>query len=403
MIDFLATTYHRLINTLTATQHRYLYDTFHIRNQLTGLIGPRGVGKTTMMLQYIKEHLYPNTEVFYFSVDNIYFNQITLLEFIDSAYRVDGIRIFFIDEIHKYPDWSQILKNIYDAYPDVKIIFSGSSSIDIVKGSSDLSRRATLFHLHGLSFREYLNFTTESQLSVIKLEDLLKHHVELSADLSQIKKISGHFKDYLLVGYYPFLFEDASSYYEKINRVIEKTIYEDIANYYSLKTPSLHCFKNILNYLVSIPPGSISIHNIAKQLMIDDKTAFHYLTILQETGLLRFIKPYAKGKQILSKPEKIFLNNTTLHNALDEFLGISNEIGTKRELFFIQSIMNAGIPVYANDYADFQVKDYLFEIGGKNKTHRQIAKTKLPAFLVKDNILIGSANTIPLLYFGFCY
>src|SRR5262249_23054114 len=158
------------------------------------------------------------------------------------------------------------------------------------------------------------------------------------------------------------------SYYQKISQIIEKTIYEDIANYYSLKTPNLPYFKNILNYFASIPPGSISIHSLAKQLGIDDKTVFHYLTILKETGLLRFVPPYAKGKQILSKPEKIFLNNTTLHCAINSFLGANDEIGTQRELFFVQSIMNAGILVFTNDYADFQTKNYLFEIGGKNKT-----------------------------------
>ncbi len=403
MIEFLSATYNRLINNLEVQSYRYLYDIFHIRNRLTGLIGPRGVGKTTLMLQYIKEHLYPNSEVFYFSADNIYFDKVSLLEFIDSAYHLDGIRIFFMDEIHKYPDWSQVLKNIYDAFPDVKVIFSGSSSIDIIKGSSDLSRRATLFHLHGLSFREYLNFTTGSQLPAISFAELLARHLQLAADLSQIKKIAGHFKDYLKIGYYPFFFEDSSSYYERINRVIEKTIYEDIANYYSLKTPNLHYFKNILNYLVSIPPGSVNIHSIGKQLAIDDKTAFHYLTILKETGLVRFVPAYAKGKQVLSKPEKIFLNNTTLHNAMDTFLGISDEVGTKRELFFIQSVVNAGAQVYASDYADFQVQEHLFEIGGKNKTTQQLSKTNLPVILVKDDILTGSKNTIPLLYFGFCY
>ena len=159
-----------------------------------------------------------------------------------------------------------------------------------------MSRRAVLFHLHGLSFREYLNFVTGSQLPSIKLDELLTKHTELSADLMQIKKITGHFKTYLQTGYYPFIFEEPSSYYEKINQVIEKTIYEDIANYYSLKTPNLYYFKNILNYLASIPPGSTNTHSIAKQLGIDNKTVFHYLTILKETGLLRFVPPYAKRK-----------------------------------------------------------------------------------------------------------
>lgn len=403
MEDFFYTTYHRLISSVDFPEHRYLFDSFHIKNRLTGLIGPRGVGKTTLMLQYIKEHLYPDASVFYFSADNLYFNKTSLLEFVDTCYHTDGVRVFFIDEIHKYPHWSQTLKNIYDAFPDVKVIFSGSSSLDIAKGSGDLSRRATLFNMHGLSFREYLNFKTGSQFKAISWKNLLASPNKFGGQLSHTNKIMGHFKDYLQIGYYPFLFEDLHSYNEKIGRIIEKTIYEDITNYYSLKTQNLYLFKNILNYLASIPPGSTNIHSIAKQLGIDDKTAFHYLGILKETGLVRFIQPYAKGKQLLSRPEKIFLNNTTLHTTINSFLGAANDIGTQRELFFLQSVMNAGIHVFTSDYADFQADNHLFEIGGKNKTSHQINKTTLPAFLVKDDILIGNKNTIPLLYFGFLY
>jgi predicted AAA+ superfamily ATPase len=403
MIDFLQNTYHRLIQALQFTQHRYLYSQFNIDDRLTGLIGPRGVGKTTLLLQYIKENLYPNTSVFYFSADNIYFNKIRLIDFINDCYYTDGIRIFFIDEIHKYPEWSISLKNIYDSFPDVKIIFSGSSSMDIIKGASDLSRRANMFYLHGLSFREYLNFSTNSQWPVIEWDDLLKHYLEFGVELTQINRILGYFQEYLKKGYYPFIFESESSYYGKINQVIEKTIYEDIANYYSLKTPNLYFFKSILNYLASIPPGSISTHSIGKHLELDDKTVFHYLTILKETGLVRFIPAFSKGKQLLKKPEKILLNNTTLHSVINVLLGENNQIGTQRELFFLQSTMNAGLSVFASQFSDFQINNYLFEIGGKNKTSQQIRNTKLQAFLVKDDILVGNANTIPLFYFGFCY
>lgn len=403
MIEFFASTYHRLIKSLDFPYHRYLYSDFNIENRLTGLIGPRGVGKTTLLLQYIKENYYADKEVFYFSADNLYFNQTSLLEFINDCYTVDGIRKFFIDEIHKYSGWSQTLKNIYDAFPDIKVVFSGSSSLDITKGSGDLSRRAKLFYLHGLSFREYLNWITASDWRPLNFTELIENHLHVSMELSQVKKINGYFKDYLETGYYPFLFESGSSYYEKINSVIEKTIYEDIANYYSLKTPHLHYFKNILNYLVSIPPGSISTHSISKYLQIDDKTAYHYLTILKETGLVRFLQPYARGKQILAKPEKIYLNNTTLQHALNNFVGIHPEKGTIRELFFLQNMMNTGAKIFANDYADFQINRHLFEIGGKNKTTRQIRNAALPGFLIKDDILIGDQNTIPLLYFGFLY
>lgn len=403
MLDFIYDTYHRLIQTTSLTKHRYLYKTFNINDRLTGLIGPRGVGKTTLLLQYIKQHLYSKKQTIYFSADNIYFSSNTLLEFVNTCYLNEDIKFFLIDEIHKYPNWSQELKNIYDSFPDVKVIFSGSSSMDLLKGSSDLSRRASMFYLHGLSFREYLDFASDIKVAAVTWQDLVENSGDLASQLSSLPKILGHFKEYIRVGYYPFLFENSLSYYQKIAQVIEKSIYEDIANYYQLKTSNLHYFGTMLNYLSSIPPGSINTHSIAKQIGLDDKTVFHYLTILQQTGLIRFIPAYAKGKQLLSKPQKVFLNNTTLHCALDNYLGNSDAVGSKRELFFAQSVMNAGMDVFANDYADFQVKNYLVEIGGKNKTSQQINKTKLPVFLVKDDILTGNKSTIPLFYFGFLY
>jgi uncharacterized protein len=200
MIDFLKTTFQRLINELKVTTHRYLYHDFQIKNRLTGLIGPRGVGKTTLLLQYLKNNLYAKEKVFYFSADNIYFNKTSILEFITNLYQTEGINIFFIDEIHKYSNWNQELKNIYDAFPAVKVVFSGSSSIDLVKGSFDLSRRAKLFHLAGLSLREYINFSTGSTIPSIKFPELQQNYHELAATLAQIPKIKGHFQKYLTHG-----------------------------------------------------------------------------------------------------------------------------------------------------------------------------------------------------------
>ena len=170
MIQFLHETYERLLEGVGTNTHRYLFEQFHLDNRLTGLIGPRGVGKTTLMLQYIKEKIVNKKNVFYVSADNIYFSDNTLLGFVNELFQTEDIDCFFIDEIHKYPNWNQELKNIYDSFPNVKLIFSGSSSIDLVKGSYDLSRRAKLFYLHGLSFREYLLFSTQNNYPVITYE-----------------------------------------------------------------------------------------------------------------------------------------------------------------------------------------------------------------------------------------
>jgi predicted AAA+ superfamily ATPase len=403
MLDFLKATYQRLISELDIKTHRYLYDEFHIKNRLTGIIGPRGVGKTTLILQYIKEHLYNNKQVFYFSADNIYFNKVSILEFVENLYHSEGIVIFFIDEIHKYKNWSQELKNIYDAFPKIKIIFSGSSSINLIEGSHDLSRRAKLFTLHGLSLREYINFKTKSKLESISLSELLVNYQKYDELFTQIPKIKGHFNNYLAVGYYPFIFEDPHSYYEKIARIVEKTIYEDIANYYNLKTVNLIYFKKILNFLASIPPGNVNTHNLANNLSIDNKTVSHYLKILNDTGLIRLIYPYEGGNQSLRKPEKIFLNNTTLLYALNNYIGQGVDKGTERELFFVQSFMDSGHDIFYSKNGDFRRKDIIFEIGGKNKTSTQIKDRRYKGILVKDDILVSSKNVIPLLYFGFLY
>lgn len=403
MVDFLKATYYRLISELDIKTYRYLYDQFHINNRLTGIVGPRGVGKTTLMLQYIKENLYKSNKVFYFAADNIYFNKVSILEFVENLYHTEGITIFFIDEIHKYQNWNQELKNIYDAFPKIKIIFSGSSSINLIEGSYDLSRRAKLFTLHGLSLREYINFTTGSKLSAITLTELLNNYKKYDKSFGQIPRVKGHFNNYLAKGYYPFVFEDPHSYYERIARIIEKTIFEDIANYYKLKTVNLYSFKKILNFLATIPPGNLNTHNLASNIGIDNKTVAHYLNILNETGLVRLIYPFEGGNQSLRKAEKIFLNNTTLLYALNNYLAQSITKGTVRELFFLQAIVNSDTDVFYSKNGDFRTTDIIFEIGGKNKTRTQIKNTELPAILVKDNIFTSSKDVIPLYYFGFLY
>jgi predicted AAA+ superfamily ATPase len=402
MIPFLHDTFKRLLGEVKVETHRYLFDSFHINNRLTGIIGPRGVGKTTLMLQFIKEKLTNNEKVMYVSADSIYFSDHTLVDFVNDLYQQEGIDHFFIDEIHKYPNWNQELKNIYDAFPRIKIIFSGSSSIDLVKGSYDLSRRGKLFRLHGLSFREFLSFTEGQSYPVITLENILNNPQETSDIFSQIPRLKGLFKDFLLTGYYPFLLESPTDYYEKLLNVIDKSIYEDIAKFYNLKTPNLVYFKRILNFLASIPPGETNINNLARNLQIDHKTTEHYLIILSEAGLIRFVSVPDGGNRGLQKPLKIFINNTTLLSALNYYVAEPLAIGTVRELFFLQSLMDAEHPVYYSSIGDYKVNEYCFEIGGKNKTNRQI-KAAAASFLVKDDILHPSQGVLPLYLFGFLY
>jgi len=403
MLESLRLTFHRLLDDVSTQHHRALYDDFDLKNRLTGIVGGRGVGKTTLMLQIIKEKLAGSIEsVFYFSADHIHFTETTIYAFIEDLYLTENITTIFIDEIHKYPNWNQELKNLYDSFPKMTLVFSGSSSLDLVKGSYDLSRRARLLQMPGLSFREYINFTTDSQFPVISYETLIKDYRKLDATIPMISKIKGLFKDFLQQGYYPFYQENPLSYYEKILSVIEKTIYEDISNFYKLKTENLIYFKKLLNFLATIPLGSVSVNNIAKNIGIDPKTITHYLDCMRATGLVHLVYPDAGGSRGLSRPEKVFLNNTNLHYALNSHLGPNIEIGTIRELFFIQSLRNAEIDVFYSQQGDYQVKNTVFEIGGKNKTGKQL-KGCSSGFIVKDDVLSSSVGVIPLIYFGFLY
>ncbi|MGA8165117.1 MAG: ATP-binding protein [Waddliaceae bacterium] len=400
MIKFITETYHRLIEELEITTQRYLYPIFSLKDRLTGLVGPRGVGKTTLLLQYIKNELYSNKETFYFSADSVYFDSFNLVEFVSDLYAHSGYKMIFIDEIHKYPNWNQELKNIYDSFPKLGVVFSGSSMLDLVHGSYDLSRRAVLYHLKGMSFREYLNFHGEKTWDPITWEDLLSGKATAPGKVEKLKPI---FQQYLEMGYYPFVEENPLTHYEKLRRVVDKAIYEDIANYYNLKTPNLQYFKKILSYLSNIPPGEVSTTNLGGHLGIDHKTAAHYLQILNDVGLVRMVYPQEGGSVALRKPAKVFLNNTTLLYAMEKFTGATVSKDTERELFFYQSVMDAGKEVFFSKVGDFSVENSIFEIGGKKKRSRQIKEALQSAYLVKDDILYPYGKSLPLHYFGFLY
>lgn len=395
--------YHRLLNNTKYKTHRYLFKSFNINSRLTGLVGPRGTGKTTLLLQYINEEIKNRNECIYLSLDNIYFTREKLINFIDELYEIDGIRYFFLDEVHKYPGWDQELKNIYDSYPDIKIVFSGSSSMDLIRGTYDLSRRGTLFRLKGMSFREYLEFSRGITCQVIDFNDLILNPVDIAASFSNIKRIRGLFLEYLDYGYYPFMMEDPENYHQKLLNIIDKTIYEDISNFYKLKTENLVFFRKILSYMATIPPGQLNKNSISKHIGLDNKTVDNYLRILNETGLARLIKENKAGSRILKGTEKIYLDNSNLYKAITHETGYEYNRGTIREIFFINMLQNSGENLFYSKIGDFQVGEYIFEIGGKSKSKKQIKETPENSFLVKDDILYGSGNTIPLYLFGFIY
>ncbi|RPH93571.1 MAG: ATP-binding protein, partial [Calditrichaeota bacterium] len=362
MKDNFKAAYHRLLKSTTYVTHRYQFDSFNMESRLTGLVGPRSAGKTTLLLQYINERM-DITQCIYLSLDHIYFTQITLLDLVNELYEIDGIRCFFLDEVHKYRNWNQELKNIYNSYPDIKVVFSGSSSMDLIRGPFDLFRRGSMFKLGGMSFREYLQFRLGKGIPAIGFEELIKNPHQLVDSLSEIERLKGHFIEYLESGYYPFLFEDRENYHRKILNVIDKTIYEDISNFYNLKTENLINFRRILAYLATIPPGQLNRNSIAKHIGLDNKTVENYLRILNETGLICQVRENKAGSHLLKGNEKFYLDNPNIYKAIVEEIGFEFNKGTVRELFFIKMLQNAGENVYFSKIGDFQVRDIYFEIG----------------------------------------
>ncbi|GJM07434.1 MAG: ATPase [marine bacterium B5-7] len=393
--------YQRVLGDVPQDYHRFLFDIIDLNPRLIGLVGPRGVGKTTLLLQLIKEKCDLN-RTFYFSADHILFSRQTLYEFVDDLYMHHGITHFFIDEIHQYKNWNQELKNLYDGFPDIHIVFSGSSSIDIVKGSYDLSRRALLHHLPGLSFREYIHLKTGSEIPKINFSDLLSHEANAKLSLVSTPGIKGLFTDYLNRGYYPFSIEDQAYFKEKLANVIHKMVFEDIANFYQLKTENLIVFKKILNFLASIPPGKTSTYSLAKNLSMNDRTIHQYLVILEEIGLIHLLTADGTANQQLRKPEKVLLSNTNLLHLLSTERDTANFRGMQREIFFLGAIKPAGLEAYYDKFGDYRVNDITFEIGGKNKTRTQIQDLE-HAFIVKDDAVVSYPGSIPLMFFGFLY
>jgi len=395
-----------LLKSLKAVKKRYLYEKIDFSQKMIGIIGQRGVGKTTIMLQFLREKNSPE-KVIYLTADDIYFSQNTLKETIETLYRDYGLRIFCIDEIHKYKNWNQELKNIYDLLSEIKIVFSGSSSLDVLAGAYDLSRRAVLYQLNGLSFREFVEFKNGIILKTFSV-DLLDKYKKYSVQISTRIEVLKLFKEYISFGYYPYFLEGSREAYElKMKNVLDKTIYEDIANLNNIKTENLPYFKKILAFLASIPPGEINVNKLASNLGLAFETAEAYMDILYRISLVRYLLKDKTGYKIIRKSAKIFLDNTNLAIYLKKELGLDENPGVLRELFILNQLQNCQQKIYASDgKGDFLLKlkdkKIILEVGGQSKDFKQIAKIN-NACLVLDGLEIAQDNKIPLWLFGFLY
>ncbi len=384
------------ISTVEMSHQRYFYDEIDHTDKLIGIIGARGVGKTTYILNYLKSLDTSMQKKLYISADNIRLTDSSLLE-IAKDFTAIGGEVFAIDEIHKYKNFEIELKQIYDMLP-LKVIFSGSSAIELEHAKADLSRRAVLYRVNGLSYREFLEFKTGIKLSTYTLEDILENHSDIAFSIKDQVKPLEFWKEYLSYGYYPFYFENPKKYSIKLNETINTVIEVDIPTLFKIKYEYVVNLKKLVQLICHSEPFKLNIKELSSKIGIDRDTLYLYFEYLHRGKVLNLIRAKHKGDNIFTKPDKVYLNNPNLNYSY-----CSNaSIGTIRETMFVafvQSIYGLSIP----KEGDFLVEDkYLFEIGGKNKSFKQI-KDIPHSYVVADEIEIGFGNKIPLWLFGFLY
>ena len=376
---------------------RSFIDTIDWNNRFIGIKGSRGVGKTTLILQYIKQNFKPDNTVLYVSLDSLYFLENKLYDLANDFYKKGG-EFLAIDEVHRYPDWALEIKNIYDNMPDLKVVFTGSSLLHLNEAKADLSRRAVMYSMPGLSFREFLNFETKTEFKAYTIDQILNNHIELAITIKQKIKPLKFFNDYLNYGYYPFYLENKKSFHQKLSEIILTILEVDIPQYAHIQTSNIIALKKLLAVISNSVPFKPNMNSLSERTGISLNTMKLYLKLLNDAELLQLLYVENKGINSLNKPEKIYLNNSSLMNNLS----LNANIGNIRETFFFNQLSKKN-KVYASKKTDFYIdQEYSFELGGKNKRRKQIKDLK-KAFIVKDDIEIGSENIIPLWLFGFLY
>lgn len=388
----------RLVGSISLDFKRYLFDYIQWDSRLIGIKGARGTGKTTLLLQWIKEQNLATEKAAYFSLDDLYFTGHSLKDTVAEFYK-NGGTILALDEVHKYKNWSLEIKNVYDFFPEVKIIFTGSSIIDISKQEGDLSRRALMYELPGLSYREYLSMLGIIDLPTVSLNDLLFNSAELKKKIPNSFRPLEHFSGYLNYGYYPFGLLDHSSVHQRINQLVRTIVEVDMAE---LKDFDIRNAKKLLQLIYVIAqqvPFKPNISSLATKTGIHRNSLNNYLHYLDQAKILSLVYPAGNSTALLQKPEKIFLNNTTLLVALSEQ---QSNRGTIRETFFLSQVLPL-YQVHLPQQGDFLINGkYTFEVGGKGKGQKQISGLE-NAWVVKDDIEFPMLKTIPLWMFGLLY
>lgn len=378
---------------------RSFMDDVNWNARLIGIKGARGVGKTTLLLQYMKLNFSAKLEEsLYVSLDSFGFRDKTLVGLADDFVR-NGGKYLFLDEVHKYENWSQELKNIYDDHPDLKVVFTGSSLLEILNARADLSRRAIVYYMQGLSFREYLEMETGQKLEKLGLEDILKNHSQIATSINNKIKPFPYFQSYLKTGYYPFYKEESDLYEQRLEEVINMMLEIELPLLRGVDLGMVSKIKQLLSVIAESVPFTPNVSNLSEKIGLNRTTLMLYLHYLEEVGLTINLQKEAKGSVKLQKPAKIFLENTNLMFVLSPSKA---NIGNARETFFANQLGYKN-KLRHHDTTDFLVNElYSFEIGGKGKSTKQIEGIE-NAFIASDDIEYGYQNKIPLWMFGFLY
>jgi predicted AAA+ superfamily ATPase len=396
MIEQLHQNFLQYLENQEISYRRYIWNEINHNDRLIGLVGARGVGKTTYMLQYLNSLELPLHKKLYISADSFEVLESSLLEIAKEFSKLGG-EVLAIDEIHKYKNFERELKQIYDMLK-LKVIFSGSSAIELEHAKADLSRRAVMYRMNGLSYREFLEVKLGIELPSYSLEELLENHLEIGYKIKKELNPLEHWKEYLQYGFYPFYFQEKSTYRIKLKETINTVIETDIPSIFSIKYESIVNLKKLVTLICKSEPFKINIKELSAKIGTDRDTLYLYMNYLHRGKILNILRSKTKGDNIFLKPDKIYLNNPNLNYAYCK----ESKIGTIRESFFANQLqLNHDISIPAK--GDFLIDGkYLFEVGGKNKSFKQI-KDVPNSFVVADDIEVGFVAKVPLWMFGFLY
>lgn len=398
MLEQLLAKHRNALDRLKTRFKSNLHDRIQWRERLIGIKGARGAGKTTLMLQHIQEVHGYDPSCLYVNLDDIAFPFDNLVLLAEEFEKTGGKYLFF-DEIHKYANWSQELKNIYDNLPDLQVVFTGSSILDILKGKADLSRRAVVYRMQGLSFREFLQIETGQPFEIYSLENLLENHEEFAREINSKVRPFRYFEQYLRYGYYPYYLESIENYTYKLSNTLSLMIETELPLLLNVDMQYIGKLKKFLNLLSNSIPFKPNVSNLAAGIGISWQSVINYLHYLDEAEIIRIIYHEGKNLKSLSKPDMVYLHHPNHFYVFDSTV---NNKGNLRESFFVNQVSYQNTIETARR-GDFAVnRKYYFEIGGRNKTYHQISNIH-NSFIAADDLEFGYNNKIPLWLFGFLY